>query len=254
MRNCERGFVYIVSNSAMPGLLKVGHTRQSLSKRLSQLRSTGVPSRFVVELAFDVDRPKVGEKLLHVAFRKNRFDKEFFKLPLQRAVETAKTVIENSSLVVYRVDGRAKEQFFTKKELREISRKRKSQEKKNKANELVRSELQTVAREETEVFLVLAPKVQRILLSKTWTSRVLFGLFTNHFDTGRSAAKGLSDEEKRFFYELHECIDRLRHAGGFQGLGIPQNCESLIAYDGWKSRPSDLLNGVFRGLGLRPFY
>lgn len=44
-----KGFVYILSNPSMPGLLKVGRTARSVDGRAMELYQTGVPTPFLVE-------------------------------------------------------------------------------------------------------------------------------------------------------------------------------------------------------------
>ena len=40
------GIVYVLTNPAMPGIVKIGRTQSDLGSRLSQLYSTGVPVPF----------------------------------------------------------------------------------------------------------------------------------------------------------------------------------------------------------------
>ena len=43
----SKGIVYVLTNAAMPGLVKIGKTAQKdLNKRLEQLYGTGVPVPF----------------------------------------------------------------------------------------------------------------------------------------------------------------------------------------------------------------
>ena len=52
------GYVYILSNPVMPGLVKIGMTeRENLDARLKELYSTGVPVPFVCEYACQVSSP-----------------------------------------------------------------------------------------------------------------------------------------------------------------------------------------------------
>ena len=44
--NSDMGIVYVLTNPAMPGIVKIGKTHASLGSRLSQLYSTGVPVPF----------------------------------------------------------------------------------------------------------------------------------------------------------------------------------------------------------------
>lgn len=51
----EEGIVYVLSNEAMPGLVKIGRTnRDDLEVRLRELYTTGVPLPFKCEYACKV--------------------------------------------------------------------------------------------------------------------------------------------------------------------------------------------------------
>lgn len=73
-------FVYILTNEAMPGYIKIGITERDISKRISELDSTGVPLPFRCYYAAEVDDHRRIEKALHTAFgdRRVRSSREFF--------------------------------------------------------------------------------------------------------------------------------------------------------------------------------
>lgn len=49
------GYVYILSNAAMPGLLKIGKTTRTPDERARELaRGTGVPGPYTVEHSVEV--------------------------------------------------------------------------------------------------------------------------------------------------------------------------------------------------------
>ena len=73
--------VYVLTNSAMPGLVKIGYTAQDdANSRIAQLYTTGVPVPFTIEYACKVQNAEEVEKALHVAFGPNRINprREFF--------------------------------------------------------------------------------------------------------------------------------------------------------------------------------
>ena len=78
--------VYILSNEAMPGLIKIGLT-QDLSARIKQLYTTGVPLPFTCEYAARVADAARVEKALHKAFSDKRIHdrREFFELEVFQA-------------------------------------------------------------------------------------------------------------------------------------------------------------------------
>jgi len=84
----KKGFVYILSNISMPGILKVGMTERVPELRVNDndndndLCSTGVPTPFVVEYyAFFDDRYKA-EKEAHINLKEYRHSKEFFTVDI----------------------------------------------------------------------------------------------------------------------------------------------------------------------------
>lgn len=85
-----RGWVYVMSNPAMPGYLKVGRTTDHYRTRAAQLHTTGVPAAFKVEYAIEVGRCDQLERLAHSYLRGHRIsrNREFFTVSLGEAVQT----------------------------------------------------------------------------------------------------------------------------------------------------------------------
>jgi T5orf172 domain len=79
--------VYILTNEAMPGLIKIGCTNGELASRIKQLYSTGVPLPFELFYACEVTNCEVVESKLHDAFGDHRLSKgrEFFRIAPERA-------------------------------------------------------------------------------------------------------------------------------------------------------------------------
>lgn len=79
--------VYILTNEAMPGLIKIGYTNIDLAARIRQLYSTGVPLPFELFYACEVSSGLSVEGKLHDAFGDHRISKgrEFFRLAPERA-------------------------------------------------------------------------------------------------------------------------------------------------------------------------
>ena len=78
-----QGIVYVVSNPAMPGLVKIGKTKAEDPKvRLDQLYDTNVPVPFICEIAVRVADVDQCERALHQAFAQSRVNprREFFNL------------------------------------------------------------------------------------------------------------------------------------------------------------------------------
>ncbi len=81
--------VYVLTNPAMPGLVKIGKTSQNdHATRVSQLYTTGVPVPFDIEYACKVSNPADVETALHTAFAPQRINpkREFFRIDAEQAI------------------------------------------------------------------------------------------------------------------------------------------------------------------------
>ncbi|MBX3173720.1 MAG: GIY-YIG nuclease family protein [Gemmatimonadaceae bacterium] len=76
------GFVYVVSNPSLPGLVKIGMTTRSIPQRLAELFTTGVPTPFELDAAWPVQDPKMVETKAHEILKAQRKgnDREFFAI------------------------------------------------------------------------------------------------------------------------------------------------------------------------------
>jgi len=89
----DKQYVYILTNDAMPGLVKIGYTKDDPNLRVKQLNaSTGVAVDFTLEWAFGCYNAIELEQEVHkhlASFRLNT-NREFFKI----SVDKAKTAIK----------------------------------------------------------------------------------------------------------------------------------------------------------------
>ena len=85
----NQGIVYVLTNLAMPGLVKIGKTaRDDVEIRLSELYSTGVPVPFECAFAGRVADESTIEKAFHLAFGPYRLNpkREFFQIEPEQAI------------------------------------------------------------------------------------------------------------------------------------------------------------------------
>jgi hypothetical protein len=81
--------VYVLTNEAMPGLIKIGRTADSVQARLTTLSSsTAVPLAFECYFAAEVEDGFRLEKTLHSLFSEHRVNpkREFFRLDPEKVV------------------------------------------------------------------------------------------------------------------------------------------------------------------------
>ena len=87
----DYGLVYVLTNPAMPGIVKIGMTqRVDLEKRMRELYGTGVPVPFECAYACKVksDKTKMLEQALHGAIEPYRVNpkREFFEIKPEQAI------------------------------------------------------------------------------------------------------------------------------------------------------------------------
>lgn len=91
------GFIYILTNRSMPGLVKIGQTYRNPYIRLDELNATGVPLPFSIYSLIFVDDCISAEKEVHEYLSSHRLSKnrEFFTIPADTAEAALFSVIEH---------------------------------------------------------------------------------------------------------------------------------------------------------------
>jgi hypothetical protein len=95
-RPAHKGFIYVLSNPSMPGLIKVGSTSGPVANRVAQLNNpTSVPEPFRIEFVIPVyESLRAAERKAHTALDIYRCSKmrEFFRL----SPDLAQSLLENT--------------------------------------------------------------------------------------------------------------------------------------------------------------
>jgi hypothetical protein len=86
--------IYLLTNEAMPGYVKVGRTKNLEQRRPSLSRPSSVPLPFEVYYASEVDNAQRDEQWIHSVFadRRVRDEREFFKIDPERIVAALKRI------------------------------------------------------------------------------------------------------------------------------------------------------------------
>jgi PAS domain-containing protein len=86
--------IYILTNEAMPGYVKIGMTNNSVLERLRQLDRTNIPMPFECYYACEVENARQEEQWLHSIFsdRRVRDEREFFKVDPERVVTAVRRI------------------------------------------------------------------------------------------------------------------------------------------------------------------
>lgn len=84
----NEGIVYVLTNPAMPGMVKIGKTGRGVEARLNDLYTTGVPLPFECAYAAKVEDMDKVEKAFHNAFGPYRVNprREFFDIEPEQAI------------------------------------------------------------------------------------------------------------------------------------------------------------------------
>ena len=84
----NEGIVYVLTNPAMPKLVKIGKTGRGVETRLNDLYTTGVPLPFECAYAARVEDMDKVEKAFHNAFGPYRVNprREFFEIEPEQAI------------------------------------------------------------------------------------------------------------------------------------------------------------------------
>ena len=85
----ELEIVYVLTNPAMPNLVKIGRTAAADAQvRIAQLYGSGVPVPFTLEYACKVPNSAEVEQAMHIAFAPHRINpkREFFRIEPEQAI------------------------------------------------------------------------------------------------------------------------------------------------------------------------
>lgn len=97
MSSHRRGFIYILTNPSMPGLIKIGMTTRNPHSRARELsNATGVPTRFTVSYQRQTDNCQLLEQRIHQRLVRYRvaLGKEFFQIPIGDAIQIINSEID----------------------------------------------------------------------------------------------------------------------------------------------------------------
>lgn len=95
-----RGWVYVLTNKAMPGLVKIGYSTKDPSLRASELEGTGLPHPFTVEYDVILIEPRDVEQATHMHLKDFHEGKEFFRIDVLGAISAIRSVIAQQKKTV----------------------------------------------------------------------------------------------------------------------------------------------------------
>lgn len=93
-----KGWVYVLSNESLDGLVKIGFSTKDPESRAKELSGdTGVPTPFIVEYEMLVEDPHSCEQRAHDLLDDKRVNqrREFFRCSVNDAIKSAKQVVDS---------------------------------------------------------------------------------------------------------------------------------------------------------------
>ena len=92
------GCIYILGNSAMPGLIKIGQTERTAQACADELYTTGVPLPFEIVHEYPCDNHERLGREIHQKLAPYRYDanREFFKYPADDAYQLLRDLQDRS--------------------------------------------------------------------------------------------------------------------------------------------------------------
>ncbi len=100
------GRVYILTNQAMPGLVKIGFTKNSVEERVRELFTTGVPSEFKIEFQIECRDPEGVEQAVHEYLTEHRHQsiREFFRTNPKDAAKIISEIANKISEEIFEIE------------------------------------------------------------------------------------------------------------------------------------------------------
>jgi hypothetical protein len=95
VKTSKPGYVYVLTNPSLIGLVKIGMTTATVEHRVKQLsRSTSIPTSFEVLASFASDNPSADEQKIHALLKQSRVpSSEFFRVSIKQAIEVCASVL-----------------------------------------------------------------------------------------------------------------------------------------------------------------
>ncbi|MBI5874322.1 MAG: GIY-YIG nuclease family protein [Deltaproteobacteria bacterium] len=127
-----KGWVYVISNKAMPGLVKVGYSMKDPALRAQELDHTGSPHPYIVDYELLVEEPFSIEQKVHSHLKNHREGKEWFRCTSEQAVVAIKQVAGDKQILEnFKLADRQKAEELQRKE-EELQKAKDLQEEQNR--------------------------------------------------------------------------------------------------------------------------
>lgn len=118
-----KGYVYILSNTHMPGLVKIGYTNRDVSLRARELsNNTGVPGYWTPIKSWKLSAAYQIEQKIFAALKENRISGEFFRFKPEEAVNALEGLMLGWGVIGKRTDSQDYSGLVRSRRIEHISR------------------------------------------------------------------------------------------------------------------------------------
>lgn len=252
------GFVYVMNNDYLDGVVKIGYTNRSPETRAKELSSTGVPGKFVVQFFAIVKEAEKLEGEIHRELEKYNASKEFFEISVLEAVKSIKNLIVNNEYHCSYFGGPSANLFLLPSE-------EKVREESNKKSELASLiKKQSAAEAHTALAKVVSvgrkynTKFSAIENSIPWYKKTILEVpWEIYFNIGKTFATTASEEEKTELLMVYESLNILSREETYDSIDyghviteLRKHCGGGWLFEEVLSRPnvSSTLAGVIKAI------
>ncbi len=153
-----KGWVYVITNKAMPGLVKVGYSTKDPDLRAEELNHTGSPHPYLVEYELLIEEPYQVEQKTHKLLSAKREAKEWFRCTPEEAVAAIKQIAGDRTITeTYKRAERAKTEALYQQELLEREALLKQQQAEQETENRLSSEESAIRQKYQQQFEVKFP-------------------------------------------------------------------------------------------------
>src|SRR3989442_2652234 len=153
-----KGWVYIISNRAMPGLVKVGQSLKDPDLRAEELNHTGSPHPYVVEYEVLVEEPSKIEKQTHKLLGDKGEGKEWFRCSAEQAVAAIKQVVGDEYITEsYKKADREEAERIHQQQSEEARKKRAHEDKERQVEQILLNEESTIRQKHQQILAAEFP-------------------------------------------------------------------------------------------------
>jgi len=98
-----RGWIYVISNKAMPSMIKIGYTLKDPILRANELDNTGTPHPYDLRYEAFVYEPFEIEQRTHKELNDFRIGKEWFSCSISDAINVIRKVVGDDEIILERL-------------------------------------------------------------------------------------------------------------------------------------------------------